>query len=1572
MHGRRVVVLVAFALAILTVGIIPLTTPASAAGDPCGPDSNPIVCENSKPGTSPDIWDINGAGDPSIQGFATSISVNVGETEGFKIDTDASSYSITIYRTGYYQGLGAREIATVQPSATLPQTQPECLTDPTTEIYDCGNWGLSASWQVPSDAVSGVYIALLHRNDTGGESQIIFDVRNDASHSQIVFQTSDTTWEAYNTYGGSDFYQGAANGRAYKLSYNRPIITRGANDGRDYYFSAEFAMVQFLEENGYDVSYISGLDTDIRGNLLTNHKVFLSVGHDEYWSYNQRAEVEKARDAGVNLMFLSGNEVYWRGRWEGSEAGPDTPDRTFVSYKETWSNAKIDPSPEWTGTWRDPRFAPKSEGGGLPENGLTGTIYMSNFSDLPITVTAQEGKYRLWRNTDLTSLPAGTSQALAPHTIGYESDEDLDNGARPAGLVDLSTTTGAVPQYMQDFGNTVAPGTTTHHVTLYRAPSGALVFGAGTVQWTWGLTQNHDGDGAPPDVRMQQATVNMLADMSAQPQTLASNLVAATKSTDTTAPSTTITSPKDGAAIPNGTSVTVTGTATDGGGGQVAGIEVSTDGGTTWHPASGTGTWSYTYSQAGDGAATIEARATDDSGNIGAPATVTLDASCPCSVFGSTVPDQPATDDSGAVELGLQFTPDADGYATGVRFYKGAGNTGTHVGSLWSASGQRLASVTFTNETATGWQTAEFTSAVPLSKGQTYIVSYTAPNGHYAARPLQFYVSGIDAPPLQVAGGYGAAPAGVYGSPGTFPSNSYDATDYYVDVVFDTVDTTPLTASGFTPLADSSSVSPTAVISATMSKDVVATSAAIDVADSDGDAVAGSSSYDQSTHVVTFTPTKPLTNSTKYTATVVAQDAQGKGISSTSSWSFTTADPDQVDGKCPCSLFNDSTTPDVLDAADPNAVTLGVRFASTTDGTVTGVRFYKGPGNTGTHVGALWTADGTMLASATFENETSSGWQIVNFDEPVSITKDTTYVASYRTTVGEYSTIPGAFAAGSISRGPLHADAGMFNYSDGSPVNASSTNYLVDVVFKKAAAPLTMISTTPASGAVGISTGADPSVTFSTAIQNGATFEVSTGGGDVDGTTALSTDGTTLTFSPTNPLSPGTTYTVNVTGATSTQGTTTGTITWSFTTARASAGDCPCSLLGPAVPGQLSADDSSGIELGMAFSPSADGEVTGVRFYKGPGNTGTHTGALWDGSGNQLAAATFTNETDEGWQQVQFDKPVPVTAGDTYVVSYVAPNGHYSYTSDYFDDPVTVGPLTARNTRNGLYSYGGGFPTSAWNHTNYFVDVVFTKSAAPLNVTDESPGPGFMAVPTGSTISATYSRAIQPGAQVKVTASGQQIAGSTALSADGTKLTFTPSASLATQTQYTVTVSGASTSDGVTADDATWGFTTAGSTANDCPCALLGSTVPDQPSADDSAAIELGMAFTPSEQGEVTGIRFYKGAGNTGAHSGSLWDTSGNLLGTVEFTGESSSGWQSAMFTQPVAVNADTTYIVSYLAPNGHYSYTSSFFDEPLSVGPLTAPSANNGRYTYGGGFPTSSWNGTNYFVDVIFAASSQ
>ncbi len=129
----------------------------TAQGGSCTPPTgNPIQCENWKPGNPASEWEVVGAGDPTIQGFTTDISVDQGQTVTFKVSTPANAYRLDIYRLGYYAGLGARKVATVLPSVSLPQNQPACVSDATTGLVDCGNWAASASWAVPADAVSGV------------------------------------------------------------------------------------------------------------------------------------------------------------------------------------------------------------------------------------------------------------------------------------------------------------------------------------------------------------------------------------------------------------------------------------------------------------------------------------------------------------------------------------------------------------------------------------------------------------------------------------------------------------------------------------------------------------------------------------------------------------------------------------------------------------------------------------------------------------------------------------------------------------------------------------------------------------------------------------------------------------------------------------------------------------------------------------------------------------------------------------------------------------------------------------------------------------------------------------------------------------------------------------------------------------------------------------------------------------------------------------------------------------------------------------------------------------------------
>ena len=287
-------------------------------------------------------------------------------------------------------------------------------------------------------------------------------------------------------------------------------------------------------------------------------------------------------------------------------------------------------------------------------------------------------------------------------------------------------------------------------------------------------------------------------------------------------------------------------------------------------------------------------------------------------------------------------------------------------------------------------------------------------------------------------------------------------------------------------------------------------------------------------------------------------------------------------------------------------------------------------------------------------------------------------------------------------------------------------------------------------------------------------------------------------------------------------------------------------------------------------------------------------GRLWSSSGSLLATATFSGETSSGWQTVTFASPVAVTAGMTYVASYYAPQGGYSYNSGFFASPFVNSPLTASQ---GVYRYGTGgvFPTSTYNNTNYWVDVVFTGSTVadttPPSVVSTSPGSGATGVSTATKVSVTLSEPIQSGASISlVPQGGSAVAGSTALDGAGTVLTFTPSTALSPSTTYTATVSGVKDLAGNAMATYCWSFTTAASSSvcpSTSPCTIFGSAMPTNLVASDSSSVELGVQFSSSVSGFVTGVRFYKGGtANGGTHVGRLWSASGSLLATATFTGE--------------------------------------------------------------------------------------
>jgi YVTN family beta-propeller protein len=773
----------------------------------------------------------------------------------------------------------------------------------------------------------------------------------------------------------------------------------------------------------------------------------------------------------------------------------------------------------------------------------------------------------------------------------------------------------------------------------------------------------------------------------------------------------------------------------------------------------------------------------------------------------SAVPANASWADSNSVNLGVKFTTDTAGFINGIRFYKGAGNTGTHIGSLWTSTGTLLASATFTNETATGWQQVNFATPVAVAANTTYVASYLAPNGGYALNSAYFASSGFDNPPLRALSNAVAAGNGVYryGTGNLFPNSTYNSSNYWVDVVFTTSagpDATPPTVSATSPAAGATAVPINAVVSATFSEAMNATTigaATFELRAPGNLLVAATVAYNPTTRVATLTPSAPLATSTTYTATIRggasdprAKDAANNALAANSSWTFTTAAPPD-------------TTPPTVTAFTPASGATGVALSAVVTatfseamnaGTINATSFELRNGSTlvaatvtynaATRVATL-TPSAALLPSTTYTATvrggaggvadsagnvlaSSSTWSFTT-GAPVDTTPPTvtaTTPAAGATGVATNSVVTATFSepmsAASIDttsvelRNGATPVASTVSYNattrvvtlTPSALLAASTTYTVtirggatdprvkDVAGNAMAAnstwsfttaappdttPPTVTGRTPASGATGVATSSAVTVTFSEAMDaasiGGATFELRNGAALVAASVSYNATTRVATLTPSAALANATTYTATVRGGATGVRDVAGNAlaadsTWSFTTA--AAGACPCSLWpASAVPANASWADGNSVNLGVKFTSTQAGFITGIRFYKGSGNTGTHIGALWSSTGTLLAQATFTNETATGWQQVNFAAPVAITANTTYVASYLAPNGGYALNGGFFastgvTNAMLSAPATGVVAGNGVYRYGAGnlFPNATYNASNYWVDVVFT------------------------------------------------------------------------------------------------------------------------------------------------------------------------------------------------------------------------------------------------------------------------
>jgi hypothetical protein len=449
-------------LAAVLVGVA-LGAPAIGVAD----GSNPIAAENALAGDGG--WRLKERAAPGeLEGYAGAASVNHGESVDVHVRADRpQAMRWALYRMGWYGGAEGRRVASGGPVDVGPQPTPA----PTgTGLVECA-WPVTFTIRTDPSWASGIYLAVMTRAD-GPQSYVPFVVRADERKGVAVVQSSVTTWQAYNFWGGKSLYVG---GPAQEVSFDRPYAE---GNGAGQYFRYEHSFVTWAESRGLDMVYVANVDLDRDPSLLVGQKLFLSVGHDEYWSRPAREAVQGAVDAGASVAFLSGNSVYWQIRLEPGRSG--TPRRTQVCYKKLFAQDPLGKTPLATTKWRDPPV-------NAPENGLLGVMY-----------TAWLAADAAWVVTDASQWPfEGTGLADGdgiPGVVGYETDRTVDNGAAPEG-------TGVVARSpVVD----VSGRPDRQEATLRATPAGGFFFAAGTIEWAWGL--NHPRHADP---RVRRITENL-------------------------------------------------------------------------------------------------------------------------------------------------------------------------------------------------------------------------------------------------------------------------------------------------------------------------------------------------------------------------------------------------------------------------------------------------------------------------------------------------------------------------------------------------------------------------------------------------------------------------------------------------------------------------------------------------------------------------------------------------------------------------------------------------------------------------------------------------------------------------------------------------------------------------------------------------------------------------------------------------------------------------------------------------------------------------------------------------------